>query len=137
MAVRKGSTKKTVATRTAAKADGRGNDLVDRYLAEQPPDKRALLTKLRALIQKAVPDASVSIKWGVPVYQRNGRNICALAAFREHVAINFFARPEVLVDPADRLEGGKTSRALKVRGAGDIDSASILRWLKATAAANG
>jgi len=137
MAVRKGSTKKTVATRTAAKADSRGNDLVDRYLAEQPPDKRALLTKLRALVQKAVPDATVSIKWGVPVYQRNGRNICALAAFREHVAINFFARPEVLVDPADRLEGGKTSRALKVRGAGDIDSASILRWLKATAAANG
>lgn len=110
---------------------------VDAYFAEQPPEKRVLLEKLRALVDKAVPDAESTIKWGVPFYQRNGKSVCSLAAFKEHVGINFFASPSVLVDPGKKLEGGgKTMRMLKVRSAQDIDSASILRWLKATVAAN-
>jgi hypothetical protein len=84
-----------------------------------------------------VPDATASIKWGVPFYQLNGKNVCSIAAFKEHVGINFFASPNVLVDPKKKLEGGgKSMRMLKVRTASDIDSASILRWLKATVAAS-
>jgi hypothetical protein len=116
----------------------RAADPVAAYLAQQPPDKRALLEKLRALVVKTLPDAKASIKWGVPIYQRNGRNICALASFKEHVGLNFFAPPEALVDPKKKLEGGgKTSRMLKVRTAGDIDTASIRRWLKAAVATSG
>ena len=110
---------------------------VGSYYAQQPPEKRVLLEKLRALVAKGVPGADASIKWGVPVYQKDGKNVCSIAAFKEHVGINFFASPDVLVDPGKRLEGeGKSMRMLKVRRAADIDSASILRWLKATVAAN-
>ena len=129
--------KKSTPTKTAAKtttAKTTSEPSVGAYFAEQPPDKRALLEKLRALVAKGVPDASPTIKWGVPVYQRNGRNLCALAAFKDHVAINFFVAPSVLADPGKKLEGGKTNRLLKVRSAGDIDAASITRWLKAAAA---
>lgn len=130
MAAPKTGAKKPAARKAAAGAD-------DRYFAEQSPDKAALLEKLRALINKEVPEADVAIKWGVPFYQRNGKNVCSLAAFKEHVGINFFASPSVLVDPKKKLEGGgKSMRMLKVRTASDIDSASILRWLKATVAAN-
>jgi hypothetical protein len=132
MATRKAAAKKTVAKKTTAKGSATAA-----YFAEQPADKRALLEKLRSLVAKGIPDAEASIKWGVPIYQRNGRNVCALASFKDHVAINFFAPPAVLVDPGKKLEGaGKTSRLLKVRTAADIDSASITRWLKAAAAAN-
>lgn len=107
------------------------------YFVDQPPEKRVLLEKLRALVNKGVPGADASIKWGVPFYQLNGKNVCSLAAFKEHVGITFFASPTVLVDPGRRLEGeSKGMRMLKVRRPGDIDSASILRWLKATAAAS-
>jgi hypothetical protein len=110
---------------------------VESYFRQQPPEKRALLEKLRALVAKAVPDADASIKWGVPFYQRNGKNVCALAAFKEHVGINIFASPAVLADPGKKLEGeGKGMRMLKVRRPEDIDSASIVRWLKATVAAS-
>jgi hypothetical protein len=110
---------------------------VDKYFAQQTPEKRALLEKLRVLVAKTVPDAESSIKWGVPFYQRNGKNVCSLAAFKEHVGINFFASPDVLKDPGKKLEGGgKSMRMLKVRRPEDIDSASITRWLKATVAAN-
>jgi hypothetical protein len=78
----------------------------DAYLAEQPPDARALLVTVRALGAKAVPDASVSIKWGVPVYAKNGKNVCALATFTDHIGLNIFAPPDVLTDPGTKLEGG-------------------------------
>jgi len=123
---------KTPAKRTATKKSVAGVD--DRYFAEQSADKAALLEKLRALVKKEVPDADVTIKWGVPFYQRNGKNVCSLAAFKDFVGINFFASPSVLVDPRKKLEGGsKTMRMLKVRTASEIDSASITRWLKAAA----
>jgi hypothetical protein len=108
----------------------------DAYYAAQPPEKRLLLEKLRALVLKVVPDAESSIKWGVPFYARNGKSVCAIAAFKEHVGINFFAPPSVLADPGKKLEGGgKSMRMLKVRTEKDIDAASITRWLKATVAA--
>ena len=123
------------AKKTAVK--GGSGPSVDGYFAQQPADKRALLEKLRALVAKAVPDATSSIKWGVPFYQRSGKDVCALAAFKDHVAINFFATPSALADPSKKLEGGgKSSRMLKVRSASDIDAASIQRWLKAAAASS-
>jgi hypothetical protein len=135
----KRTAKKTAAKKPAAKtttAKGASEPSVAGYFAEQPTDKRVLLEKLRALVAKGVPDATPTIKWGVPVYQRNGRNLCALAAFKDHVAINFFVAPDVLADPGKKLEGGKTNRLLKVRSAGDIEAGTITRWLKAAAAAN-
>lgn len=105
-----------------------------RYFAQQTPEKRALLEKLHGLVMKAAPSAEVSIKWGVPVYVVGGRNACAIAAFKEHVALNLFAPPSLLTDPKGRLEGeGKASRSLKVRTAKDIDAASVTRWVKAAA----
>jgi hypothetical protein len=137
MATRKAA-KKTAAKKTAAEKTAKSSGpSTAAYFAEQPADKRALLEKLRALVAKGIPDAEASIKWGVPIYQLNARNVCALASFKDHVAINFFAPPNVLVDPGKKLEGaGKSSRLLKVRSTADIDSASILRWLKAAAAAS-
>lgn len=62
--------------------------------------------------------------------------MCALAAFKDHVAISFFAPSHVFVDLGKQLEGsGKTSRLLKIRYAADIDSASIQRWLNTADAA--
>jgi hypothetical protein len=107
------------------------------YFAKEPPDKRANLEALRAIIAKVVPDAAVSIKWGVPFYAKDGKSICALASFKDEVAINFFAPPDTLVDPGKKLEGaGKRNRMYKVRTAKDLDKASVTRWLKAAVAAN-
>lgn len=134
--------KKSTAMKTARKAAPKaapasGGSAADRrYFAEQTPEKRALLVKLRAVVMKAVPGATVSIKWGVPFYSKDSKDICALASFKDNVAINFFASPGLLIDPRKRLEGGgKKNRMLKVRTAADIDSASITRWLKAAVSA--
>ena len=133
--VRKTSAKKATPEK-GAKPDGAGSS-VESYFAQQPPDKRALLIKIRGLVEKSAPDAVPMIKWGVPIYAQNGRNICALATFKDHVGLNFFAPPSALADPKKKLEGeGKTSRMLKVRTAADIDAPAITRWVKAAVAAN-
>jgi hypothetical protein len=112
------------------------NAVVKRYFAQQSPEKRVLLEKLDALVTKNVPGATVAIKWGVPFYELGGERVCALASFKEYVAINFFAPPDKLTDPKKRLEGsGKANRMLKVHSAKDIDSAAISKWLKASVAA--
>jgi len=94
-----------IAKKTAAKTASQSG-AVESHFAQQPPDKRTLLTMLRALVEKGAPDAVPSIKWGVPIYAQNGRNICALAAFKDHVGLNFFAPPSALADPKKKLEGG-------------------------------
>jgi len=110
-------------------------DAAATYIAGQPADKRALLENLRTLVTATLPDAVPTLKWGVAVYAIDGKNVCALAAFKDEVAINFFASPTVLADPKKKLEGsGKSQRMLKVRAANDIDAPSIKRWLKAAAA---
>ena len=109
--------------------------VVATYIAAQDPPKRALLEKLDAQVTKNLPSATPVLKWGIPIYQLNGKNVCALAAFKEHVGLNFFASPDALADPKKKLEGaGKTQRMLKVRSASDIDAPSIARWLKAASA---
>jgi len=111
------------------------NAVARRYFTQQAPDKRVLLEKLDALVMKQVPGATISIKWGVPFYELDGKRVCALASFKDHVGINVFAPPEKLADPNKLLEGaGKANRMLKVRSSKDIDSAAISRWLKASVA---
>ena len=106
------------------------------YIAAQAPTQRALLDKLRAIVVKTVPDATVSIKWGVPFYERDGKSVCALASFKDYVGINIFAPPAALTDPQKRLEGaGKTNRMYKVRTAKELDATAVTRWLKAAVAA--
>ena len=105
--------------------------VVSTYIAKQSPDKRALLERLDAIVTRTVPDAKTTIKWGVPFYEVSGAKVCALASFKDHVGINFFAPPEALADPGKKLEGaGKGNRMLKVRTAKDIDVPAITRWLK-------
>jgi hypothetical protein len=105
------------------------------YIAKQSAEQRPLLERLDALVTKTLPDATPALKWGIPIYQLDGKNVCAIASFKENVGINFFASPDVLVDPKKTLEGaGKTQRMLKVRKASDIDAPSIARWLKAASA---
>jgi hypothetical protein len=110
--------------------------VVSTYIAKQPADKRALLSRLDAIVMRSVPKAKTTVKWGVPFYELGGAKVCALASFKDHVGLNFFAPPDRLIDPKRKLEGaGNGNRMLKVRTAADIDVAAITRWLKAAVAA--
>jgi uncharacterized protein YdhG (YjbR/CyaY superfamily) len=62
------------------KADPR----VDAYIAKAAAFARPLLVEMRKRIQKALPDATETIKWNVPFYLVNGKLVASMAAFKKH-----------------------------------------------------
>lgn len=87
------------------------------------------------MIQKAAPDATATLKWGMPVYTRDGEMMCALAAFKSHVNLILRGPPGTYADPDGRLDGdGKTGKHLKVRSIDEIPRATVRGWLKTAAA---
>jgi hypothetical protein len=107
---------------------------VDGFFAKQPPHLRPILDALRGLVDEAAPDASSSIKWGMPFYEIGGNTYCALAGFRAHVNLILPGAPGTYADPDGRLEGeGKTGQHIKLRSLEELPRDAIRGWLRTAA----
>ncbi|MEJ7732208.1 MAG: DUF1801 domain-containing protein [Polyangiaceae bacterium] len=103
-------------------------------MAKQSPERRALLERLRHLVETTAPEAEAALKWGMPMFTIGGRMMCGLGAHKAHVNLILAGRPEMLVDPDKRLEGeGKTGRRLVLRQLSDLPEKAVRIWLKAAA----
>lgn len=123
--------------KTAAKKPAPRKDLgapIDGFFAKQSPALRGTLETLRGLIEKAAPDATSSIKWGMPFYAIGDGTMCALTAHKSHVNLVLSGPPGTFTDPDGLLEGdGKTGRRLKLAAGDAIPTAQVKAWLKAAA----
>jgi uncharacterized protein YdhG (YjbR/CyaY superfamily) len=63
---------------------------IDEYIAGFPADVRARLSKLRATIRRAAPDAVEKMSYRIPTFALNG-NLVHFAAFARH--IGFYPGP--------------------------------------------
>jgi hypothetical protein len=107
---------------------------VDGFFGRQPPHLRAILDELRALVEEIAPDATASLKWGMPFYTIGGNTMCALAGFKAHVNLILPGSPESFVDPDGLLEGdGKTGKHIKLRALAEIPRGAVQIWLRAAA----
>jgi hypothetical protein len=107
---------------------------IDGFFARQPAHLRPILDALRELVDRAAPDATSSIKWGMPFYSIGGNMMCALAAHKSHVNLVLARVDGGFADPDGRLEGtGKTGRHLKLRGLDDLPRTAVAGWLRAAA----
>ena len=92
--------------------------------------------ELRSLIQKAVPDATECIKWGMPNYEKDG-SICAIRPGKGFVALQFGPCGTSLEDPDGLLEGtGKAMRHVKIRSKPDLKKRLFTSWIKQASKAN-
>lgn len=66
---------------------------VDDYIAAQPERVRDLLTRLRATIRRAAPNATEKLSYRVPTFFLYG-NLVHFAAFRNH--IGFYPTPSAI-----------------------------------------
>ncbi len=64
---------------------------IDQYIAAFPKNLQALLKEVRATIQKAAPDATEAISYGIPTFKLNGKNLVHFAGYKNH--IGFYATP--------------------------------------------
>ena len=87
--------------RTAAKD-------IDDYIAGFPPNVRKKLEQVRATIQKAVPDAEEAIRYQIPTFRLDGKNLIHFAAFQQHIGLYPAPRgDDAFKDELSKYEGGK------------------------------
>jgi hypothetical protein len=126
--------RKSPARRMAARRPDLGAP-IDGFFAKQPAPLRPVLDQLRKLVDEAAPDASSSLKWGMPFYEIGGNTFCALAGFKSHVNLILPGAPGTYADPDGILQGeGKTGQHLKLRSLDELPRAAVRGWLRTAAA---
>jgi len=107
---------------------------IDGFFDKQPPHLRAILVELRGMVEKAAPEASSSLKWGMPFFTVGDNTMCAIAGFKSHVNLILSGPPDAYADPDGLLEGtGKTGRHLKLRSLDELPRAAVTGWLRTAA----
>ena len=60
---------------------------IDDYIAKAAPFAQPILIHIRALVHKAVPGLTETIKWSMPHFMHQGKNLAGMAAFKAHCAM--------------------------------------------------
>ena len=90
---------------TGPKKDASPSELIDARIEELGGWRGDTLSRLRALIKEADPDAVEEWKWrGVPVWYHDGM-LCTGESYKDHVKVTF-AKGAKLEDPAGIFNTG-------------------------------
>jgi hypothetical protein len=105
------------------------------FFAAAPAATKPMLDAFRTLVEEAAPDATSSLKWGMPFYEIGGNMVAAIGGHKAHVNLILPGSPSAYADPNHLLEGeGKTGRHLRVSSASAIPTAQVRAWLKTAVA---
>ena len=116
-------TEKTKRVGIMARSNSTSN--VDLYQSELPHAQKEIVKRLRAFIARRCPELTECLKWHVPIYSLNGKNLLGLQDFTAHVNLSFF-RGAQLHDARGILIGtGKLVRHVTFRSFTDIDYGAL------------
>ena len=105
------------------------HNTTETWMAGLEPPLRPIANTLDRTLRDTEPELTISIKWGNPVYEKQGL-VCYLAATEAYVSLGFF-NGAALTDPEEILEGkGKKLRHIKVRERRHIDGEQISAWVR-------
>ena len=82
-------------------------ETVTDYIASFPSEKQVLLKQIRTTLQKSVPEATETIKYGMPTLVLHG-NLLHYAAMKNH--IGFYPAPSGIEKFAEELKPYHTSK---------------------------
>lgn len=66
------------------------DDRITAYIDAAQPFAQPILRHVRQLVQQAVPDAQETLKWSMPFFTLNGRDLAMMAAFKAHAGVGIF-----------------------------------------------
>jgi hypothetical protein len=102
---------------------------IEGYIASKPAPLAEVLTQIDAIVRKAAPKATATIKWAQPVYELNGP-FAYMKATAKHVTFGFWRGTE-LTDPKRLLEGdGERMKHVKVTSPADVRTSQFAAWVK-------
>lgn len=59
---------------------------IDAYIGKAAPFAQPILSHVRTLVHTALPGAGETIKWSMPHFTLDGKNVAGMAAFKAHCA---------------------------------------------------
>lgn len=71
------------------------DERIDAYIAKAQPFARPILQKVRERVHAVIPDVEEAIKWSMPAYTLGGKLVLITAAFKAHMALNFWRGQEL------------------------------------------
>lgn len=98
---------------------------VDAYIAKSAPFAQPILQHLRNLVHTACPEATETIKWGMPFFDYKGP-FCNLAAFKAHCAFGFW-KTALIPDPRGLLKRDAMGALGRLTSLKDLPSDTILK----------
>lgn len=102
---------------------------VDKYIESFPKDIQEKLVMIRTLIKQNVPEAVETIKYNMPTYVLNGKNLIHFAAFKNHIGI--YPTPSPIEHFKDKLSTYVTSKgAIQIQHTSEIPTKLIQDIIK-------
>lgn len=111
-------------------AKGDGAKPVNAYYAALPGWKKPLGKKVHALIKKAVPKATLAVRWNSPMYGTDDAGFfVSVHAFSKFLRLTFFDGTSLKPMPPGTSKTPKT-RYLDLYEDEPLDTAQLTKWLK-------
>lgn len=110
---------------------------ISNHIAELADWRGDMIARLRKMILTTAPDITEEWKWGTAVWSQNGL-VCAAAAFKDHVKLNFF-KGATLKDPKGLFNSGldaKATRAIDFHEGDAIHESALKTLIRAAVAHN-
>ena len=123
--------------KSGASQDHPASELITQRIAELGDWRGKILSRMRTLIQAAVPDAVEEWKWGIPVWSHDGI-LCTGESYQKVVKLTF-AKGASLKDPARLFNSsldGNVRRALDIHEGEKVDESAFKALVRQAIALN-
>jgi uncharacterized protein YdeI (YjbR/CyaY-like superfamily) len=74
---------------------------IDSYVAKAAPFAQPILGHIRERVHAVLPDVEETLKWSMPSYTIGGKIVLITAAFKTHMALNFWRGQELRGEAAN------------------------------------
>lgn len=100
---------------------------IDAYIKKAAPFAQPVLKHLRALVHKACPEVTETMKWSFPHFEYKGI-LCSMAGFKQHCSFGFWKATLMKDDKNLLKQVGNTDMARfdKISSMDDLPSGKIL-----------
>lgn len=111
---------------------------IDAYIEKSAAFAQPILRRLRALVHRACPDATETMKWSHPHFQQGEAILCSMAAFKAHCTFGFWHQGMEKILAAEGVNGKDAMGSLgRITGPKDLPAdATLLRWVREAAKLN-
>ena len=108
---------------------------VDTYLQKLDPERRTALERLRSLVFEVVPDATETMKYRMPTYERGGNMVCAFASQKRHLSLYMDTRS--VEEHKEELKGLSTGKScIRFKSLEELPLDTVEAMLKETVQRN-